>query len=222
MHNAVIIAIPYIVVPCRKWTRLQQVARSWPDDSDQPMQPASASIGAAESDALPALHQSAMPPELEDADIPALHANSLSAAEPVHGGEPSVLVSHAVPPGDKQSQRQSSKQPRGHVQTQPTQKQQARQLKHSQQSQDQPPEPVLRPQPTREVQPSRVVHMDANPLLSELFATDMEGLTSEGLISSGVVSFHLGLCQLEAMQHPKDAPEAWVFLHPSFFTELKQ
>lgn len=62
------------------------------------------------------------------------------------------------------------------------------------------------------MQTSPVVHMDANPLLSELFATVMEGLTSEGLISSGVVSFHMGLCQLEAVQHLKDAPEYWVFM----------
>lgn len=83
-----------------------------------------------------------MPPELEDADLPALHANSFLAAEPVRGGEAAVLVSRVVPPGDKQSQEQSSQQPRGHVQAQPTQKQQARQSKHSQQPQDQPPRPV--------------------------------------------------------------------------------
>lgn len=51
--------------------------------------------------------------------------------------------------------------------------------------------PSHRCQPLRQMQgqpPSPlVVHMDANPLVSELFAGDMEGLKSGGYISSAVI-----------------------------------
>lgn len=67
-----------------------------------------------------------------------------------------------------------------------------------------------------------VVRMMANPLQHVLEAADIEMFKGGGMVGDYIVDFHLGLCQLEALQTTDNAEPSWMFLTSSFFTVLTE
>lgn len=199
-----------------------RVARAWSEDSEQPSASALARQLAADDILLAALDDQ---PLMSDADMPAAHVGSQANPQTADGVELAASASTAMTSPSATLQRrgwsQATQQHPAHLQSQLEAEQTSLSQKLNQHPQEQPNH-QLPQQVQRQLPSPLVVHMDANPLASELRASDIEGLRSGGLISSAVVTFHLGLCQLDALQLSKDAPESWLFMHPSFFTELKE
>lgn len=196
-----------------------RVARAWSEDSEQPA--ALARQLAADDILLAAMDDQ---PLMSDADVPAAHVGSQANAQTADGVELAASASTAMASPSAVLQRrgrsQATQQQPAHLQSQLEAEQTS--LSQLNQHPQEQPNHQLPQQVQRQLPSPLAVHMDANPLASELRTSDIEGLRSGGLISSAVVTFHLGLCQLDALQLSKDAPESWLFMHPSFFTELKE
>ena len=64
--------------------------------------------------------------------------------------------------------------------------------------------------------------MDANPSLDKLSARDLQMLESPGMINDEIVNFHLGLCQLEALQFPDSEQQSWLFLNTYYYDKLSR